>query len=77
MFRWFSLTYLSGRSNKGGDSQLPFILQDTGASSAAPVPKSRMNLTRFHSVFVPNRYYYVLVIRTKQSKGEFAVFMRA
>ncbi len=39
------------------------------AMLAAPVPRPRVNLTRFHGVLAPNSKYRALVIPAKRSKG--------
>jgi len=39
------------------------------ARLAAPVPRPRVNLTRFHGVLAPNSKYHALVIPAKRGKG--------
>ena len=36
----------------------------------SPVPKPRVNLTRFHGVFAPNSKYRALVTPAKRGKGK-------
>jgi hypothetical protein len=46
-----------------------FVPLDFLARLAALVPKSRVNLTRFHGVFAPNSKHRIQVTPSKRGKG--------
>jgi len=45
------------------------VIFNTKLQLAALVPKPRVNLTRFHSVFAPNSKHRVLVTLAKQKEA--------
>ncbi len=54
---------------RDGTTHVIFELLDFIARLAALVPKPRVNLTRFHGVFVPNSKHLALVTPAKRGRG--------
>ncbi len=54
---------------RDGITHVIFEPIDFIAKLAALIPKSRVNLTRFHGVFAPNSKYRALVTPAKRGKG--------
>jgi hypothetical protein len=57
---------------RGISASLHVIFEPLGfiAKLAALVPKSRVNLTRFHGVFAPNSQHHVQVTPAKRGNGK-------
>ncbi|GHK39167.1 hypothetical protein ECZU06_62920 [Escherichia coli] len=54
---------------RDGTTHVIFEPLDFIARLAAPVPKPRVNLTRFHGVFAPNSRHRALVTPAKRGRG--------
>ena len=55
---------------RNGTTHVIFEPLDFIARLVAPVPKPRVNLTRFHGVFAPNSKYRALITPAKQGRGK-------
>ncbi len=55
--------------DQDGTTHVIFEPMDFIARLAALVPKPRVNLTRFHGLFAPNRKHRALVTPAKRGKG--------
>ena len=63
------VVYTLNTTYPDGTTQLAFEPVDFIARLAAPVPKPRINLTRYHGVLAPNHRCRGLVTRAKRGKG--------